>query len=308
LIPTTFISELNSSKTDRLIVIPDGELSKIPFSILKIRFDDKNMFLAKKYQIVYSPSLAVLLQIERSMPENHSKSKDKSYVFGNPIMPPIYLSIFPGDRVTRSSPIKLSSLPGAEVEASNVAIFIGAFEFTKNRASEQRLKKLKQASIIHLATHGFYNTLVPENSFVVLSHDSFENGVLDMEEIIETNISCNLVTLSACQTGVGDVTFDSVIGLTESFLISGSSAVLSSFWSVEDTATQKLMQEFYFNYKKGFSLAKSLQLAQITIMNQKKYENPFYWGAFKITGVGFQTKDKTIKDIRIRNLKSLVEK
>jgi CHAT domain-containing protein len=91
------------------------------------------------------------------------------------------------------------------------------------------------------------------------------------------------VTLSACETGLGDVsTGDDVVGLNRGFLYAGARGIVSSLWSVSDDATEALMRVLYAELGKGASHADALRQAQIE--TRRRFEHPFYWAAFQLTG------------------------
>ncbi len=175
----------------------------------------------------------------------------------------------------------------------------------------------KKTSIIHVATHGFfYNSLTAQkmNYFVNLSCTSnntaaedfispmqrsglmlsggnkawkiTENnrngeydGVLLASEVIEMNLlGTNLLVLSACETGLGDLTVEGIMGLQRAFKLAGVETIVMSLWRVDDDATSLMMEEFYKNLASGKSKRESFNLAQKVV--KKKYKSPQYWAAF----------------------------
>jgi CHAT domain-containing protein len=90
-----------------------------------------------------------------------------------------------------------------------------------------------------------------------------------------------LVTLSACQTGINETKpGDELIGLTRALIYAGTSSVIVSLWSVYDPSTRELMVEFYKQLKEGKDKATALQQAQIKIMSKGEYSHPYYWAPF----------------------------
>jgi CHAT domain-containing protein len=96
----------------------------------------------------------------------------------------------------------------------------------------------------------------------------------------------DLVVLSACQTGLGkDVKGEGLIGLTRGFMYAGASGVVASLWKVDDEATAELMKHFYQGmFDKGLSPAAALQEAQVAMLKQKRWHEPYYWAGFVIQG------------------------
>jgi CHAT domain-containing protein len=119
--------------------------------------------------------------------------------------------------------------------------------------------------------------------------DSKEDEVLTAKEISSLELSnVDLLVLSACQTGLGDIQDDGVYGLQRGFKKAGVNTILMSLWKVDDDATQMLMSEFYRNYASGLTKQQSLRQAQKAVRdfhgkingNMRDFSNPRYWAAF----------------------------
>ena len=114
--------------------------------------------------------------------------------------------------------------------------------------------------------------------------DDVEDGILTAKEIADLDLrGLDLVVLSACQTGLGDISQgEGVFGLQRGFKKAGANTILMSLWEVDDTATQILMTQFYKNYLSGQSKRESLLSAQkyLREYDNGKYNNPKYWAAF----------------------------
>ena len=108
--------------------------------------------------------------------------------------------------------------------------------------------------------------------------------MLTVGELYSMNLNADLVTLSACETGLGKVANgDDVVGLTRGFLFAGARSIVASLWSVDDKATAMLMETFYRNLV-IMDKEEALRQAQITI--RKNFPQPFFWAAFQLTGRG----------------------
>ena len=154
---------------------------------------------------------------------------------------------------------------------------------TKNTVYDNIYNK----DILHFSCHGVFDYDDPLSSGILLYNEKYPKirDVLTAREIFNLKINAELVTLSACETGINETKpGDELIGLTRSFLYAGVASVVVSLWSVEASSTRKLMHEFYEQLKDGKDKATALQQAQIKIMKTKGYEHPYYWGAFVLIG------------------------
>ncbi len=213
------------------------------------------------------------------------------------------------------------ALPGTKVEIDGISKVLKAsgYQLTidmERQASEKNLKAINGPAILHIATHGYFladaevgdkaaagiqaenakenpllrsglllagasNTMSGETSPDLESND---NGVLTAYEAMNLNLQgTDLVVLSACETGLGDVRAgEGVYGLQRAFQVAGASTMVMSLWKVDDAATQQLMSAFYANLIKGGSRLKAFKQAQIQLMT--KFKEPYYWGAFTVLG------------------------
>jgi CHAT domain-containing protein len=113
-----------------------------------------------------------------------------------------------------------------------------------------------------------------------------DNGLLQAWEIFEQiRINADLVTLSACKTGLGqEFNGEGLLGLTRAFQYAGARAVLASLWSVDDFQTMRLMRRFYAELRAGTSQDKALQAAQLELLRSKSASAPYYWAGFMLFG------------------------
>ena len=107
-----------------------------------------------------------------------------------------------------------------------------------------------------------------------------------MWEIYEhVRLDADLVTLSACGTGLGKVLGgEGLLGLTRAFQYAGARSVLASLWSVSDESTGELMKRFYGYLKEGRSKAEALRSAQLDLLRRSEYSHPFHWAGFQLVG------------------------
>jgi CHAT domain-containing protein len=169
---------------------------------------------------------------------------------------------------------------GFEWEAQKVAELFNVKVYDYWLATKENLFKNLGKDVIHLSCHGMFDENDPLSSGV-----EFADGRLTAREIFGMKLDTELVTLSACQTGLSRRSAgDDLIGLTRAFIYAGAPTVIVSLWSVHAGSTMELMLEFYKLLKAGKDKATALQEAQVKIMEKDEYSLPHYWAPFMLVG------------------------
>src|SRR5262249_15184420 len=160
-------------------------------------------------------------------------------------------------------------------------------------AREDTLKreKLDSYRYIHFASHGFLDEAKPGRSGILLSSSphSGEDGILQIGEIMRLKLDADLVTLSACSTGLGRlVNGEGVLGLPRAIFSAGARNVAVSLWNVNDSATAMLMESFYRHLRQGLPKSEALRQAKLALLHgpQPAWQHPYFWAAFVIEGEG----------------------
>lgn len=242
-----------------LVIVPHGALHYLPFNALH----DGNSYLIDRYGIRMLPSASVL----RYLQTKKNSKPGGILAFGNPDLgDPGHNLIYAGREALGVAQTRLQS-----------KVFLG------REATETVLKKYGAGfNYIHFATHGLYNADLPLKSAIFLAKDAENDGILTVDKLYASKLDANLITLSACESGMGRIANgDDMIGLTRGFLYSGSSSIVASLWKVNDLATSDLMIQFYTNMK---TLDKRDALRQAQLQTKQKYDHPFYWASFQLTG------------------------
>ncbi len=261
----------------RVIFIPQGSLFLVPFPALQ---DASGKYLIEQHSILTAPSIQVLdfthQQRQRLGSRESGVGSREFLVVGNPSMPKV-----PPRR--GEPPQQLPNLPGAEREAKEIAQLLNTQAITGTEATKVAiLQKMAGARIIHLATQSIVDDVRGIGSVIALAPSDNDNGLLTAEEILNLKLNAELVVLSGCDTGLGKITGDGVIGLSRSFIAAGVPSAIVSLGYVPDEATAFLMTEFYRNLQQQPDKAQALRSAMLTTM--KKYPNPLNWGAFTLIG------------------------
>lgn len=312
---------------NRLFICPDSELNLIPFEVL---VDNKGKYLIQEFTFNYLMSGRDLLKPTLNKSEVPNHQCGKIVLMGNPDFALKLKRPKRKDFYTRDYNIYLSSLPNTREEILKISELFGHDEtliYLGKDACEKKLRSIKSPLILHLATHGFF---LPDNrnngkkkpanhrniddsrkkiiinmdnpllcSGIALSgfnmainSNGLNDGVMTAEEVLNLNLlGTQLVTLSACETGLGKIGLgEGVYGLRSAFARAGASAMVMSLWKVPDRETKDLMINFYMNMvKSGMNKSQALRNAALNQMNEMKkrygHTHPRFWGGFIFFGV-----------------------
>jgi CHAT domain-containing protein len=178
------------------------------------------------------------------------------------------------------------ALPGAEREVRAVEKLIaGTAALFGEAATESALVSMgPNYAAIHIASHGLFDPINPLASRLLLAPDADADGNLTLLELYDLRLNADLITLSACETGLADVAAgDELVGLTRGFLYAGARTIIASWWQVDDAATALMMQTFY---KLQPELGPRAALARAQAVVREQYPHPYYWSAFQVVGEG----------------------
>ncbi len=179
------------------------------------------------------------------------------------------------------------ALPGAEREVKAIeAFYPKASVFLNKDASRARLIEIApKASVVHVAAHGVVDEIDPMFSVLKLAALGGVGSDMEARELATLDLSmARLVSLSACNSGVGKVAQgDEFMGFKRALFSAGAASALISLWPVDDDSTQILMTDFHRRWKDQ-SLTRAMQAAQIKVLSDPKFANPFYWAPFTLVG------------------------
>lgn len=301
------------SGVNRLLLSPDGELNLLPFAAL---IDEHVEYVAQHLEVTYLTSGRDLLTLAAPTP-----ARETPVVMANPDYgqstsgPPSNLASYRSSDLDRSG-LVFTPLAGTAGEANSLQGLLkldGREVLTGANATEEKLKGLHGPRILHVATHGFFlsDQQVAAGAFRSVSFGaetpplplgenpllrsglalaganarrSSENddGILTAAEAAQLDLrGTQLVVLSACETGLGQVQQgEGVYGLRRALVLAGTQAQLVSLWKVADAQTQALMVDYYERLLKGEGRSAALREAQKAMIANPATQHPYYWAAF----------------------------
>ncbi len=254
-----------------VIFLPQEELFLVPFAALQ---NPNGQFLIQQHTIAIAPSIQTLALTQK---RQHKNPTGPALIVGDPTMPQI-------------RDLNLPPLPGAREEAIAIGKLLNSPALIGAAATKAAiLEKIGSARFVHLATHGLLEERVGEIPGAIALAPNGPNlsdqasGLFTANEIAQLNLTAELVVLSACDTGRGDISGEGVVGLSRSFVSAGVPTVVVSLWAVPDSPTRELMTAFYQNLQIG-KLDKAQSLRQAMLETLKKHPNPLDWAAFTLIG------------------------
>jgi len=235
---------------ESLIIVPHGPLHRLPFHAL----DVNGQPLIETHAVSYAPSAAVLKFCWDKPPSSTA--------------PPLLVGV-PDDGITRV----------AEEVQTLAQLFPRAACLVGEEATFDRVRQqASNCAILHLAAHGIFRPKVP-----LLSGIRLVDRWMAAQDVYDLELNASLVTLSACESGLGQVTGgDDLVGLVRGFLYAGAASILVSLWMVDDEANARLMTEFYKALLAGETKAHALRQAQRAFW--REYEHPYFWAPLELVG------------------------
>ncbi|MEM8961464.1 MAG: CHAT domain-containing tetratricopeptide repeat protein, partial [Acidobacteriota bacterium] len=300
---------------ERLLVIPDGALHRLPWAALERR---DGTFLIEHRPFFLALSATVYAASDR--PTHDRPATVRVDAFADPRFTLVVETVAQDSAgassevadTTRSSQLELWAKRGVAptplpATRDEVASIVDAFPASAghrvdvhlgDRATETRLKTLDRAttesppaytSILHVATHTVLDADAPLDSAVLLSAPErvdagYDNGLLQAWEIFEElRLDVDLVTLSSCSSALGrERRGEGLIGMTRAFQVAGARVVLASLWDVADVSTAESMSRFYRRLATGASFADALRAAQLVALHDGRPARE--WAAFQLFG------------------------
>jgi CHAT domain-containing protein len=260
--------QLPQDPAQRVYIVAHDGLLLVPFAAL---IDGEGKYLLERHTLVSTPAAAVLNYTATKQRLAAPLARAHLLALADPTPPP---------------DAALDPLPGARAEVQQLARRFPAdrrVALTGDRASEASLRSLSPGQeLLHFAVHGLIRDDRPWESALIFAPGDGQDGWLKVPEIFGLDLRADLVTLSGCSTGLGQLSGDGFVGLSRALMYAGTPSVVVSLWDVSDLSTAHLMDRFYAGLVAGRGKAQSLREAQLASL--KRYPHPALWAAFTLVG------------------------
>jgi len=255
---------------NHLYLVPHGILNYLPFALLPLDAEVDKHVVIEKYTLSYLPAAGTLVR------DTQGSGASRPLLALAPAASRLRFALEEARLITEIYQPHARLLSGSE-------------------ATESAFKDLAESyGVLHFSTHGYFKVNNPLFSGLELEPDENNDGLLEVHEILDLSLNASLVTLSACETGMGSGYFyeipagDEFVGLTRAFLLAGSRSVLATLWEVDDRSTGEIMAGFYSGLEQtghaGNGQAIALARVQRELKNSTQYRHPFYWAPFVLVG------------------------
>ncbi len=291
----------------RLLISPDGLLNLMPFEVLR---DEQGRYAVERYAISYLTSGRDLLRMQvarasRSGPIvvadpdfGEATAESAGRPQSRPATTAARRSVTSADDLAA---VYFAPLAGTAREARTIgALFPDARVLTQSNATKLAVMQVTAPSILHIATHAFFIRGAPAGSAATAGMenpllrsglalsganrhaDGARDGILTALEAANLNLwGTKLVTLSACDTGVGEVrSGEGVYGLRRAFVLAGAETLVMSLWPVSDAVTRELMSGYYRGLQSGLGRGDALRATELAMLSRPNRRHPFYWASF----------------------------
>ncbi len=263
-------------KTEKIIIIPDGELVYLPFGSLLYDESDKMSFLEHKYIISYQLSMRLLFNILKRKVKSVGLGAFAPTFDADPSM--LYATV----RGSMEDADTLFHLPNAQKEVDQICKLWNTIPISPSKVNV--LNALSDLQIFHFSGHAISYADSPDNSFLALGSNINDSGQkLILKELYEVDCNNEMVVLSACETGVGALAKgEGVLSMARGFIYAGAKSVISTLWPANDQSSAAIMNVFYKELKKGNAKDEALRNAKLAYLEKAdpKFRHPYYWASF----------------------------
>ncbi|WP_449417611.1 CHAT domain-containing protein [Phormidium nigroviride] len=259
-----------------VIFIPHYALFLVPFAALQ---NPQGRYFIEDHTPLIAPSIEVLKHTQTQHQQVRG-TQQKALVVAEPTLHQNF----------QEDPYKLRPYPFMEAAAESIATILETTAITGDKATKVAvINGMLETRIVHIFAHGLLDEYKPDEiangripGTIVLAPADGDDGALNAAEIIDKELNCEMVVLSACSTGKGTITGDGIIGLSRCFILAGVPSLIVSLWNIGAPAAKVLMTQFYQNLANGENRGAALRHAMME--TKARFPNPECWAGFTLIG------------------------
>ena len=281
-------AEASLKQARTVLLCPEGALNRLPWGALVVTVDKQGRptYWIERVAIGVTLSADVYLQARAVRPAPRGVAIAAVSQYRNPQG----LQDASVATLTRRSGSALKNLPSVKQETARLKQALnnlGVVVAQEDDATPQKVRQMAQnVRVVHFACHARADNVDPLGSGLLLAPAGSDAGLLTAAEIVSRwQLRADLVMLSACETAVGRLhQYEGMYGLARAFLFAGARSVGASLWQVSDASTARLMEAFYREYARGIPKVEALRRAQLELLRDRQYADPYYWSCFVLMG------------------------
>jgi CHAT domain-containing protein/Tfp pilus assembly protein PilF len=281
-------AEASLKNATTVLLCPEGALNHLPWGALVVAVDKQGRptYWIERVAIGVVPSAGVYRQARATRPATRgvaiaavSQYQRQQVAQASTVA-----------QLVRRSGRALGNLPAVKQEVAQLRrelSKLGVVIAQESNATPARARQMAQnARVVHFACHARADHVDPLGSGLLLAPAGSDAGLLTAAEVVSRwRLRADVVMLSACETAVGvSRRYEGLYGLARAFLFAGARSVGASLWQVSDASTARLMGAFYRDYARGVGKVEALRQAQLALLRDKRYADPYYWSGFVLIG------------------------
>jgi len=257
---------------NEVILVPEGPLCLVPYAAF---IDSNSKYLVESFKIRMIPSLFSLKLITECPTDYHCKTG--ALLVGDPWVQEV-----------RYQRRKLCQLPFAKKEVEMIGRILNIEPLTGTEATKDAvLQRISSVALVHIAAHGRIETgeiaLAPSPT-QASGRPKEKDYLLAIADVLNARLQAQLVVLSCCHSGRGEIKAEGVVGIARAFLGAGARSVLVSLWAIDDAATLEFMKGFYQHLITGKSASEALNQAMYSMRESEEFSQVKYWAPFVLIG------------------------
>jgi len=259
---------LRNEKNKNIIFLNDDLLNYIALDALVTDTSELH-FVIEDYIISYDNSATIWMAHQKNKPINKNRLLAFAPTFDKHFFHPLRYNVKEVDGIKN-------------IFESNVFV-------NEKAALNYFQKNSSNYNLIHLATHAVTNDQFPDYSYLAFSDSTKDTNLLYIKDLYNYQLNADLVTLSACETGVGKLQKgEGMLSLSRAFNYAGTNSLITTLWKIDDQSTSNIITNFYHNLYSGYTKSEAIRQAKLDYLDRNKndvtLQHPYFWSGIVLSG------------------------